>query len=585
MDDDFELELQKTFFQEASINIEESEEIYLQFSDNTPIDLLARSFRLAHNLKGSAKAVGFSEIAEILHTLETLLLKLKKKEIEVNNSIINVLLMTNDKLKEIIEQYKIDLNYKPNHKEIIEEISKVFQESQKNSPNENSDNKVTLEDNKETLQEEVVFFKKEKKEENKVNHDVKIQKNKIKKEMSEEIIRIPLNKIEKLQNYIGEIVIIQSMFEEQIKNSTNPNLKNHFRLLNKTTKEVQDIVMNLRLVPIKPAFQKLARTARDTSVMLNKEIILNFLGENTEIDKFILDEISDPLMHMVRNAIDHGLESNEERIQKNKNKEGTVTVKASHESGNLILCVQDDGKGLNPKTLYEIATKKGVIKGNETLSDEECYHLIFAPGFSTKAETTEISGRGVGMDVVKTNIEMLSGKIEIFTEIDKGTTFKIKIPLSVGILDAFITEIANEKFIIPVNQVIECLSLNKSNINHLTGMESVIILRSEEIPIVDLSMGLQNKYNDKNKINEKVIIIVQSNGKKIGVIVDKIISIQSVVTKTIGEEMRCEKGIVGSVILGDGKVVPILEVSELITGNMFQQNVQRNKSILSSKAG
>jgi two-component system chemotaxis sensor kinase CheA len=585
MDEDFELELQKTFFQEASINIEESEEVYLQFSDNTPIDLLARSFRLAHNLKGSAKAVGFSEIAEILHTLETLLLKLKKKEIEVNNSIINILLMTNDKLKEIIEQYKNDLNYKPNHKEIIEEITKVLQESQKNSPNENSDNKVTLEDNKETPQEEVVFFKKEKKEENRANHDVKIQKNKIKKEMSEEIIRIPLNKIEKLQNYIGEIVIIQSMFEEQIKNSTNQNLKNHFRLLNKTTKEVQDIVMNLRLVPIKPAFQKLARTARDTSVMLNKEIILNFLGENTEIDKFILDEISDPLMHMVRNAIDHGLESNEERIQKNKNKEGTVTVKASHESGNLILCVQDDGKGLNPKTLYEIATKKGVIKGNETLSDEECYHLIFAPGFSTKAETTEISGRGVGMDVVKTNIEMLSGKIEIFTEIDKGTTFKIKIPLSVGILDAFITEIANEKFIIPVNQVIECLSLNKSNINHLTGMESVIILRSEEIPIVDLSMGLQNKYNDKNKINEKVIIIVQSNGKKIGVIVDKIISIQSVVTKTIGEEMRCEKGIVGSVILGDGKVVPILEVSELITGNMFQQNVQRNKSILSSKAG
>ena len=585
MDDDFELELQKTFFQEASINIEESEEVYLQFSDNTPIDLLARSFRLAHNLKGSAKAVGFSEIAEILHTLETLLLKLKKKEIEVNNSIINVLLMTNDKLKEIIEQYKNDLNYKPNHKKIIEEITKVLQESQKNSSNENLENKVTLEDNKETPQEEVVFFKKEKKEENKVNHDVKIQKNKIKKEMSEEIIRIPLNKIEKLQNYIGEIVIIQSMFEEQIKNSTNQNLKNHFRLLNKTTKEVQDIVMNLRLVPIKPAFQKLARTARDTSVMLNKEIILNFLGENTEIDKFILDEISDPLMHMVRNAIDHGLESNEERIQKNKNKEGTVTVKASHESGNLILCVQDDGKGLNPKTLYEIATKKGVIKGNETLSDEECYHLIFAPGFSTKAETTEISGRGVGMDVVKTNIEMLSGKIEIFTEIDKGTTFKIKIPLSVGILDAFITEIANEKFIIPVNQVIECLSLNKSNINHLTGMESVIILRSEEIPIVDLSMGLQNKYNDKNKINEKVIIIVQSNGKKIGVIVDKIISIQSVVTKTIGEEMRCEKGIVGSVILGDGKVVPILEVSELITGNMFQQNVQRNKSILSSKAG
>lgn len=341
--------------------------------------------------------------------------------------------------------------------------------------------------------------------------------------------------------------------------------------------------MNLRLVPIKPVFQKLARTARDTSSMLKKEINLEFDGEETEIDKFILDEISDPLMHMVRNAIDHGLESNEERTTKNKPREGHVSVKAIHEAGNLVISVKDDGKGLNPKALYEIATKKGVIKGTENLTDEECYQLIFAPGFSTKVETTEISGRGVGMDVVKTNIEMLSGKISIQTELDKGTNFLIRIPLSVGIMDAFITEINGEKYIIPVNQVIECLSLSKSNINNISGNESVIILRNEEITVIDLGQGLFSKRNDK--VKEKVIIIAQGHGKKIGVIVDKIISIQSVVTKAIGEEMRCEKGFVGSVILGDGKVVPIIEVSELISGNYFQQNLQRNRALNTQKAG
>lgn len=577
--DDFELELQKTFFQEADINLEEAEEVYLQLGENPPEDLLARSFRLAHNLKGSAKAVGFSEIAEILHHLENLLLKMKKKELTVTNAVVNILLMTNDKLKEFIEKLKSNPGEKLENKIIIENISKVLSDSgtQTNLQETTENQGAFLFQNDESQTIDGV-----KKEEIKIQ---KHNKQKLKKDLTEEIIRIPLSKIEKLQNYIGEIVIVQSIFAEHIKSMQNQNFKNYFRVLNKTTKEVQDIIMNLRLVPIKPVFQKLARTARDTSAMLNKQIQINFSGEDTEIDKIILDEISDPLMHMIRNAIDHGLENNAERKEKNKPLEGHVSVTATHEAGNLIISVKDDGKGLNPKTLYEIATKKGVIKGTENLTDEECYQLIFAPGFSTKVETTEISGRGVGMDVVKTNIEMLNGKINIQTEIDKGTNFVIRIPLSVGIMDAFITEISGEKYIIPVNQVIECLSLIKSNINHISGNEAIIILRNEEITVVDLGKGLFSKKIEKVKEKEKVIIIAQGHGKKIGVVVDKIIAIQSVVTKSIGDEMRCEKGFVGSVILGDGKVVPILDVAELISGKYFQQNLQKNINSISLKAG
>ncbi|APJ03124.1 chemotaxis protein CheA [Silvanigrella aquatica] len=578
MDEDFEKELRNTFFQEADINTEESEEVYLQFSENTPMDLLSRSFRLAHNLKGSAKAVGFAKIADILHHLESLLLRLKKKELEINNNIINTLLKTNDKLKEMISNYKINMDYNPDISEIIHEISNIIHQENKELTNDQASNVVIESIEKQSDEElqpnqEFGFFAK-----NEPSKSPKNEIHKVKKDITDDVIRIPLVKIEKLQNYVGEIVIAQSMFDEQIKNTQNQILKNSFRLLKKTTKKVQDIIMSLRLVPIKPIFQKLDRTARDTSAMLNKKIKINFSGDNTEIDKFILDELSDPLMHMVRNAIDHGLEFEEERELKNKSKNGNIYVKASHESGNLVVEIQDDGKGLNPKILYDIGVKRGLIKEGQTLSENECYELIFLPGFSTKEETTEISGRGVGMDVVKTNISMLNGNIDIFSKIDKGTTFKIKIPLSIGIMDAFIAEIANDKFVIPVSQVIECLSLSKSNVTKISSSDKVIILRNEEIPIIDLALGLNSKINDLKNNTDKVIIITQKNNKKIGVTIDKIISIQSVVTKSIGEELRCGKGISGSVILGDGRVVPILEVSDLVSDKLFQQNFQRNLS-------
>ncbi|BBH53684.1 chemotaxis protein CheA [Fluviispira sanaruensis] len=580
MDEDFELELRKVFLREADINLEEAEEAYLQFSQNPPSELLARCFRLAHNLKGSAKAVGFSDIAEILHRLESFLLKLKNKELNVSQKITNILLATNDKLKFIVEQIKINTDYKIDTKNIIAEIDQIQSEESGlpigNAPNESQDLKegdiFVLYDINEVEEAKNNILS------NKIEEITKQKINTTKKIINEEVIRVSLNKIEKLQNYIGEIVIIESMLEEQIKQESNQNLKNYYRLLKKTTKEVQEIIMGLRLVPIKPAFQKLLRTARDTSAQLGKTVNVTFVGENTELDKFILDELSDPLMHMIRNAIDHGIEDNDERVAKEKMREGNISVNASHESGNLVITVADDGKGLNPTQIYESAVKKGVISEDVKLTDSQCYELIFAPGFSTKTETTEISGRGVGMDVVKTNIEKLNRKIEISSVLNMGTNFKIKIPLSVGIMEAFIAEISNQKFIIPVQQVIECLSLRKSNLTYLTGIENIIKLRDEEISVIDLSLGLNLHKKKEEKLKDRVIFIVQANAIKIGAIVDKVISIQSVVTKNLGEELRCESGIIGSVILGDGKVVPILEISQLVNSRNFQNNLQKSIS-------
>jgi two-component system chemotaxis sensor kinase CheA len=586
MADDFEKELINTFFQESDINLEEAEEVYLQFSENTPLDLLSRSFRLAHNLKGSAKAVGFLEVSEILHNLESLLLKLKNKEISVNNEIVNLLLKANDKVKLIINELKRDTQYTSDYKKLVTEIKDVIENKNSNEETEQEkkhEEKVIIEESP-AIKEEFGFFGSDvpKKEEhpNIVSHNKAKKKENKKPENIDDVIRVSISRIEKLQNNIGEIVIIESMIEEQINNKDFNELKNTFRLLYKITKEVQDIIMSLRLVSIKPVFQKLTRTAHDTSEFLNKKIDLIFTGEDTEVDKFILDEIADPLMHMVRNSIDHGIESEEVRKNKNKSIVGNISVTASHESGDLVLVVQDDGAGMNPQMIYESAVKKKLLKGTEKLSEEECYKLIFAPGFSTKAETTEISGRGVGMDVVKTTIDELNGRIEIKSKVNEGTKFKIKIPLTIGIMDAFITEISNKKYVIPLNQVVECMSLSKCKIKYISNIDCIIILRDEEIPIFDLSQGFGNIMKDNNSIKnkEKSVFIIKSNDKKIAAVVDKIIAIQSIVTKSLGEELRCEKGIVGSVILGDGKAAPILEIGDLVLSHSFQKNFQRSKN-------
>jgi len=586
MADDFEKELINTFFQESDINLEEAEEVYLQFSENTPLDLLSRSFRLAHNLKGSAKAVGFLEVSEILHNLESLLLKLKNKEISVNNEIVNLLLKANDKVKLIINELKRDTQYTSDYKKLVTEIKDVIENKNSNEETEQEkkhEEKVIIEESP-AIKEEFGFFGSDvpKKEEhpNIVSHNKAKKKENKKPENIDDVIRVSISRIEKLQNNIGEIVIIESMIEEQINNKDFNELKNTFRLLYKITKEVQDIIMSLRLVSIKPVFQKLTRTAHDTSEFLNKKIDLIFTGEDTEVDKFILDEIADPLMHMVRNSIDHGIESEEVRKNKNKSIVGNISVTASHESGDLVLVVQDDGAGMNPQMIYESAVKKKLLKGTEKLSEEECYKLIFAPGFSTKAETTEISGRGVGMDVVKTTIDELNGRIEIKSKVNEGTKFKIKIPLTIGIMDAFITEISNKKYVIPLNQFVECMSLSKCKIKYISNIDCIIILRDEEIPIFDLSQGFGNIMKDNNSIKnkEKSVFIIKSNDKKIAAVVDKIIAIQSIVTKSLGEELRCEKGIVGSVILGDGKAAPILEIGDLVLSHSFQKNFQRSKN-------
>ncbi len=572
-DDNIDNEMHKIFFQEAAVNCEESEKNYLAMSTDPTNETIEQAMRLSHNLKGSAKAVGFYDISDILHNVEEVLLLFKNNLIEFSQEFITLLLECNDRVKYIVEKLKNDPSYKANYEDILLKIN----EYKTKSPSLPVDN-VLVDDI--TFLDEVELEKKENVEEIVLN----TTKRKAKKiEDADEMIRVSIGKVNQLQEYIGELVILESMLKEQLKIDSSNALKNLFRQMDKITKEVQDNVMSLRLVPILPVFQKLMRTSRDISIEINKKIITEFNGDNTEIDKSILDEISDPLIHMMRNAIDHGIENAEERAAKGKDPEGKITVSAMHEGRFLVIKFADDGKGLDPALIKQKAIEKGLIDKDTILSTDKCFDLIFLPGFSTKAITTDISGRGFGMDIVKNNIENIGGNIQIISEINKGTEFIIRIPLSIGILDAFIVQVKEEKYVIPVQQVRESISFKKSNINHVQGLGDILTLREEEIPIYHLGYGLSTPKYQQNTNEEKVIMILQNRDKKLGVVVDNIINIQSVVTKTFGDELRCEQGITGGVILGDGIPVPIIEIADLIEGNEFKKNIAKFSSNNSQK--
>ncbi|MGZ3809159.1 MAG: chemotaxis protein CheA, partial [Bacteriovorax sp.] len=285
------------------------------------------------------------------------------------------------------------------------------------------------------------------------------------------------------------------------------------------------------------------------------------------IDKTVLEHLADPLVHIVRNAVDHGLESSADRLLAQKSEEGQVSIKAFHEGNNLVIEIRDDGKGINPKIIREKAIEKKVIHANANMSDEDLVNLIFHPGFSTKSEVSEISGRGVGMDVVKTNIEKLSGEVKVITELGKGSVFKVVLPLTLAIIEAMVTKVGDERYIIPLGQIYESLSPTPDIVHHVNGVGDCLKLRGEVLPMFRISTALQRPIKEK-PIHEQIAIIVNSEERNFAVLVDDILHQQQVVIKKLGEEIKNQKGFMGSSILGDGRPAFILDIFELFSGSM-----------------
>lgn len=513
------------------------------------LDLLNGIFRCAHTIKGSSSFLGFDKMSTVTHHAEEILNKLRKGEMVVTKEIMDVLLEFVDVVKKLMDDIKngtdtasIDETVKKlklaNEGKLVASSVKALDQSQQS--------------------------KESKKIANKPSQIKKVTK------AIEQTIRVDVSRLDSLMNLVGELVLsrnritqlavdLEKKYEgdfiiEQLAETTSQ--------IGLITTELQLAVMKTRMVPIGKVFNKFPRMVRDLCRDLNKEIDLVIAGEDTELDKSVVEEIGDPLIHMIRNAVDHGIESPEERVKKGKPNKGTVWLNAYHEGNHIVIEIKDDGKGIDPEKIKQKAIEKKVITPDEakSLNKEEILGLIFKPGFSTAEKVTGVSGRGVGMDVVKTNIEKLNGIIAIDSEINKGSTFKLKLPLTLAIIQALLVEVSGEVFAIPLVSVIETVKINDNEIHNFEGRE-VLKLRDSVLSLIRLDEVFQLEGSFSQ---DMYVVVVALAEKKIGLIVDRLVGQEEIVIKSLGEYLGGNVGIAGATIMGDGKVRLIIDVSGIM---------------------
>ena len=375
----------------------------------------------------------------------------------------------------------------------------------------------------------------------------------------EQSIRIDTDKLDALVDMVGELVIAQTLVNSSPRIASEAKLVKDVSQVTKIVRDVQELAMAMRMVPIGGTFTKMARLVRDVSRKANKRVELSISGEDTELDKNVTQQINDPLVHMVRNAIDHGVESPEVRRAAGKDEVGHVHLSAFHHAGNIVIEISDDGKGLDPEVLHAKGIEKGIISPDDELTEQQIFHLIFAPGFSTAAQVTDISGRGVGMDVVKRNLEALRGKVEITSEKGKGSTFSIRLPLTLAIIDGMVVRVGDERFIIPTIAIEQSLQPRPEQITTVQNRGEVLNVRGRLVPLVQLGslFGLSRRRDPC----EAMVVIASSDAGAVGLVLDELIGQQQVVIKSLGERFEGLRGISGAAILGDGRVGLILELT------------------------
>jgi two-component system, chemotaxis family, sensor kinase CheA len=379
-------------------------------------------------------------------------------------------------------------------------------------------------------------------------------------------IRVSVEKIDELMNTVGELVITQAMLSQlgmQIEGTTAEKLRAGLAQLERNMRELQESVMRVRMLPITFVFSRFPRMVRDLAQRLGKQIELKLTGEQTELDKTVLEKIGDPLVHLVRNSIDHGIESPEVRAAAGKPAFGTVHLDACHRGGNIAVEVSDDGAGLDKERILAKARARGLVGPNDQLTDEQIHELIFVPGFSTAEKTTDVSGRGVGMDVVRRNVKELGGKIELRTERGKGSRFVITLPLTLAIVDGQSVAVGSETYIVPLISIVESMQLKSSNVSRLSGRGEVFSFRGDYLPIIRLHELYGVEPHTRN-LHEGLVVVAEGEGRRVGLFVDDLLGQQQVVIKSLEANYGHVEGVSGATILGDGSVALILDVPGII---------------------
>ncbi|MBA4491835.1 chemotaxis protein CheA [Paracoccus sp. S1E-3] len=380
-------------------------------------------------------------------------------------------------------------------------------------------------------------------------------------------VRVDLEKIDRLVNLVGELVINQAMLAQSVEKAGighQSDVMSGLESFMMLTRDLQESVMMIRAQPVKPLFQRMARIVREASASVGKEVRLRTEGDFTEVDKTVIERLADPLTHMIRNAVDHGLEMPERRRAAGKSPEGLIVLSASHRAGRVLIEIEDDGAGINRPKVRDIAIRKGLIAPDAQLSDSEIDNLLFLPGFSTVSEVSALSGRGVGMDVVRSAITGLGGRITITSAPGRGTRFSISLPLTLAVLDGMVVQAADQTLVVPLSAIIETARLEPGNIHHLSASGEMMRIRSEFVPLFDL--GQQLGFRDaRHKAQSGIVLLIsQEDGRRAALIVDAIMEQRQVVIKGLGQSYGNIPGVAAATILGDGQIALILDPADLV---------------------
>lgn len=562
------------FITEAGEHIETAESALLEL-ENHPEDgeLVNKIFRGFHTIKGMAGFLNLSEIQSLAHSAESLLDLARKGQLVLAGVNSDVAFESIDALKKMLAGLKTSvesaspvLSFEPLSR-LLDKLKAAAEGKAETEGKAVAESKAAAMPVPEAKPPE-----NEKKQEDKIDAVIeetldarKPKTSTVSGTHAEDKVKVSITRLDSLINLAGELVIAQLMVAEQVNGSESfeHELARKVSHQGKIVRELQELSMSMRMVPVQGVFQKMSRLARDVMRKAEKQVDFVMSGEETELDRTVVDKIADPLVHMVRNAIDHGVECAEERVKAGKNPTGHVELRAFHQAGSIVIELEDDGKGLDKDRILRKAVEQGLLEPGQELSDEEAFKLIFHPGLSTAEKITSVSGRGVGMDVVKKNIESLRGRIDISSTKGKGTTFTIRLPLTLAVIDGQVVRIGEARYIIPINAIVRSLRPTREQISTVQNRGEMVLERSELIPLVRLHrlLGVVPSTEDPT---EALIVVVEEDGKKCCLMVDDLLAQQQVVIKSLGEALGRVRGVSGGAIMGDGKVTLILDIPGLV---------------------
>lgn len=569
-------ELLTEFRTEALEHLEniETSVLVLEKDPKNP-DSMSALFRAFHTIKGVAGFLHLVPINRLAHEVESLLDLARNDKLTLDSEMITLVLQSQDIISNLVGQITDALQNGKSPDKIIPVSHLIVQVKHAAAAGQRGERVVVEKEKKEAAPKTspstpasggsgvalspMDLLKTAQVAETKATE---------RKENSENAtIRVGTGKLDSLMDMIGELVIVQSQLSESTKTiavGENSLLQRNMGQLQRITKDLQRNSMALRMIPIKQTFQKTGRLVRDLATSFGKKVDFITVGEDTELDRNVVEQIGDPLVHMVRNSLDHGLEATPaERVAAGKSETGTIALKAYHMGSNIVIELSDDGRGLPADKILKKAREKGLVKPDQQLTPDEINQLIFLPGFSTADKITDVSGRGVGMDVVKKNIEKLRGVIEIESKLGQGTTFKIKLPLTMAIIDGLVVKIGEDKFILPTTSVKVAMRPTADQISTIKGQAEILVLRGKTISIVRADKFF--KIEGKTKAtHEGILVVIETFGRPYALLVDEMISKQEVVIKSLGSMLHSLPGIAGGAILGDGTISLILDPSSIL---------------------